>query len=111
MTPRSSWYVAGRLRSRLTGGAADEIEFRDGVHGLLLWALATLLAGLLTLGAAQALTRLTAPTGGQAAGATPVQEIAFSLSTAMARLAVPTPGSTTARCTVPRGNQGAAESR
>jgi hypothetical protein len=65
-------YVAGRLRSRLTGGAADEIEFRDGVHGLLVWALATLLAGLLALGAAQALTRLTAPTGGQAAGATSV---------------------------------------
>jgi hypothetical protein len=65
-------YVAGRLRSRLTGGAAGEIEFRDGVHGLLVWALATLLAGLLALGAAQALTRLTAPTGGQAAGATSV---------------------------------------
>ena len=64
--------MAGRLRSRLTGGAADEIEFRDGVHGLLVWALATLLAGLLALGAAQALTRLAAPAGGQAAGATSV---------------------------------------
>ena len=56
-----------RLRGRTAalaphGGAADEIEFRDGVHGLLVWALATLLTGLLTLGAAQALTRLTAPT-------------------------------------------------
>ena len=36
----------------------DEIEYRDGVHGIVVWAIATLLAGLLALGAAQARTRL-----------------------------------------------------
>jgi hypothetical protein len=34
-------YLAGRMRPRLTTGAPEEIEFRDGTHGLLVWALAT----------------------------------------------------------------------
>ena len=59
-------YVAGRLRARLSAATADEVEFRDGVHGLLVWALATLLTGLLALGAAQAVARLAAPSTGQA---------------------------------------------
>ena len=34
-------YVAGRMRSRLTSVAgSDEAGFRDGMHGLLAWALA-----------------------------------------------------------------------
>lgn len=75
-------YVAGRLRTRLTPGTTDEIEFRDGVHGLLVWALATLLTGLLALGAAQAVTRLAAPSTGQAgpaASATGENIIAYDL--------------------------------
>src|SRR5262245_60033777 len=59
-------YVAGRLRARLSTGTADEIEFRDGVHGLLVWALATLFAGLVALGAAQAVARLVPSVAGQA---------------------------------------------
>jgi hypothetical protein len=59
-------YVAGRLRSRLSGGTPDEIEFRDGVHGAAAWALATLLTALIALGGAQALTRLAAPSSGSA---------------------------------------------
>jgi hypothetical protein len=58
-------YLAGRLSSRLTAGDTTDIEYRDGVHGLLVWAIATLLAGLLALGAAQAVSRLAAPSGGQ----------------------------------------------
>jgi hypothetical protein len=57
-------YVAGRLRSGLPGGTADEIEVRDGAHGLLVWALATLLTGLLLALAVPALNRLAAPSGG-----------------------------------------------
>src|ERR1044072_1475778 len=41
-------YIAGRARSKF-GGTPDEIEMRDGGHGLLVWALATLLTGLLVL--------------------------------------------------------------
>jgi hypothetical protein len=65
-------YVAGRARMRLSAGTPDEIEFRDGAHGLLVWAVATLLTGLLALGAAQSLTRLAAPSGGPAGASTSV---------------------------------------
>jgi hypothetical protein len=56
-------YLAGRVRSSWAT-AADEVEFRDGAHGLLVWALATLLTGLMLAAAAQAATRLAAPSGG-----------------------------------------------
>src|SRR5437764_10768679 len=39
-------YIAGRLREPMVGGA-DEIEFRDGTHGLLVWAISLLLIVLL----------------------------------------------------------------
>jgi hypothetical protein len=57
-------YIAGRARGPITGIAPDEVEVRDGGHGLIAWALATLLTGLLALGAAQGLTRLAAPSSG-----------------------------------------------
>lgn len=42
-------YLTGRLRRRLGGYRGDEVFFRDTAHGLLAWALATLLvAGLMT---------------------------------------------------------------
>ncbi len=41
-------YIAGRMRTRWTGVHTDEVFFRDTAHGLLAWALATLLfAGVL----------------------------------------------------------------
>ena len=30
-------YLAGRLRHRWQGAGQDEVEFRDGAHGLLVW--------------------------------------------------------------------------
>jgi hypothetical protein len=59
-------YVAGHLRHPLSGATGDQIEVRDGAHGLLVWALATLLAALLVIAAATASTRLAAPAGGDA---------------------------------------------
>lgn len=35
-------YIAGRMRSRWGDAAKTEVEFRDGVHGLSVWAVATL---------------------------------------------------------------------
>lgn len=58
-------YVAGRLRSALIGGTADDVEVRDGAHGLLVWAIATLLTGLLLALAVPALSRIAAPSGGE----------------------------------------------
>jgi hypothetical protein len=64
-------YVAGLLREPTTA-PADEVEFRDGMHGLLVWALATLLTAAFALATAQSLTRLAAPEGGSAGPATSV---------------------------------------
>jgi hypothetical protein len=64
-------YVCGLLREPTTT-ARDEVEFRDGMHGLLVWALATLLTAAFALATAQSLTRLAAPTGGPAGPATSV---------------------------------------
>src|SRR5215216_1593879 len=50
-------YVTGRLRTRLTGGTPDEIEFRDGMHGAAAWALATLLTAVIAFGGAQSTRR------------------------------------------------------
>src|SRR5829696_8473323 len=60
-------YIAGILRERFgTTARADEIELRDNVHGLLVWAIATLITAFLLLAAASASTRLAAPSGGGA---------------------------------------------
>lgn len=73
-------YVSGLLREPMTA-PADEVEFRDGMQGLLVWGLATLLTAVFALATAQSLTRLAAPAGGPAGQATSVGEniIAFDL--------------------------------
>jgi hypothetical protein len=44
-------YLAGRLRAKWIGPRIDEVLFRDTAHGLLAWALATVIvAALFTLG-------------------------------------------------------------
>ena len=53
-------YIAARLRVPFSGAPADA-EFRDGMHGLLGWALATLLTGLIAIATIQSVPRLTAP--------------------------------------------------
>jgi hypothetical protein len=64
-------YIAARVRSRIAG-TAEEIEFQDGMHGLLAWALATLLTGTLAFAALQSLPRLAAPSGATAGPSTSV---------------------------------------
>src|SRR5512132_2491556 len=63
-------YLAGLMRARLT--SRQDADLRDGLHGLLVWALATLLAAAIGLATAQSLTRLAAPSGGQAGSSTSV---------------------------------------
>jgi hypothetical protein len=60
-------YIAGLLRDPIaTNARTDEIELRDNVHGLLVWAVATLITALLLVLAASASTKLAAPSGGGA---------------------------------------------
>ena len=61
-------YLAGRLRAPVVG-TEGELEFRDGVHGLMVWAIALVLTALLTWATAQSLTRLSAPSAGSAGAA------------------------------------------
>jgi predicted transcriptional regulator len=73
-------YIAARLRMPFSGAPADA-EFRDGMHGLLVWALATLLTGLLAIATIQATPRLSAPSGASGASTSVAGEniIAFDL--------------------------------
>jgi hypothetical protein len=41
-------YIAGRTRSTWQTTSSDETQFRDGLHGLLVWALAVVLGAVLT---------------------------------------------------------------
>lgn len=73
-------YLAGLMRAR--PAAPEDTDVRDGMHGLLAWALATLLTAVIGLATAQSLTRLAAPSGGQAGTSTSVggeNLIAFDL--------------------------------
>jgi hypothetical protein len=63
-------YLAGLMRARAS--SREDADLRDGLHGLLAWALATLLTALIGLATAQSLTRLAAPSGGQAGPSTSV---------------------------------------
>lgn len=48
-------YIAGRMRARLSAASSDEVEFRDGVHGAMAWALAVLLGAFVAWATATAL--------------------------------------------------------
>ena len=66
-------YIAGRLRPRFFVVTQDELEFRDGLYGLLVWGGAIVLAGIVTLGAASissAATSTSNGANGRAAGTT-----------------------------------------
>jgi hypothetical protein len=56
-------YLAGRMRSPISG-SDDEIEFRDGSNGILVWSIAIVLTVLMTWAAAQSFARVAAPSAG-----------------------------------------------
>ena len=60
-------YVAGRLRTRWQELSRDEIEFRDGMHGALTWAIAIIIGAMLAASAAGAVGRTASEVAGRAA--------------------------------------------
>ena len=54
-------YVAGRLRAPISPVAVDELEFRDGMHGIMMWGLAVLLTAVLTLAGTAVISPAAAP--------------------------------------------------
>jgi hypothetical protein len=62
-------YLAGSLREAWSTAPPEAVEFRDGIHGLLVWGLAILMGALLTLSASRMVAGradLTAPTAATA---------------------------------------------
>jgi hypothetical protein len=47
-------YLAGRLRTTWDTATAEEVEFRDGIHGILVWGLAIIIGATLAWGAVRA---------------------------------------------------------
>ena len=74
-------YIAARMRVPVAARPVEEVEFQDGMHGLLAWALATLLAGVIALAAGQSLPRRPAPSGaaGPSASVAGENTIAYDL--------------------------------
>jgi hypothetical protein len=86
-------YLSGRLRTKWVGIRTDEVLFRDTAHGLLAWALATvLMAALVTLGsvatAGVAAAAASTPSGTPVEAADQARKIAvaFSFTTSLSLL-------------------------
>jgi hypothetical protein len=63
-------YLVGLMCTRPS--SREDADLRDGLHGLLVWALATLLSAVIAFATAQSLTRLAAPSGGQTGPSTSI---------------------------------------
>jgi hypothetical protein len=62
-------YLAGRLRHRWGEGVASEMRFRDSAHGLLVWALAVVLAAVFAASGVAAVGRGLGAAAGSATAA------------------------------------------
>jgi hypothetical protein len=62
-------YIAGRLRSRWAEASPDEVEFRDGVHGGLVWAIGAIIGAMLAASVASSAISTATRAVGHAAGA------------------------------------------
>lgn len=56
-------YIAGRMRTALDGASEDEVEFRDGIQGLLVWAVSIVIGGTLAFLTAASAAQLGADVG------------------------------------------------
>ncbi|MRX50305.1 hypothetical protein GI374_07555 [Paracoccus sp. S-4012] len=65
-------YIAGRMRRPAGSADRDELTARDGIHGLVVWALGMILGGILAMGAVTGTARAVGDAAGtavEAAGA------------------------------------------
>jgi hypothetical protein len=69
----SGAYMAGRMRHRVDGGPQNEVAFRDGANGLLVWAVGFVLAGF--IGVSAGLLGMAAVGSSSGANATPLSNI------------------------------------
>jgi hypothetical protein len=93
-------YIAGRMRTRWAEANADETEFRDGLHGALVWAVGIVIGALLFLSTAGAIAKTGADAVAKAAtvagaNADSISYYADALMRPAARPAAPTAQGTT----------------
>jgi len=62
-------YLAGRLRRRVDGATEDEVDMRDGSHGLMVWAVGTLVGAVMLTSGIMGAAQTTVQAAGSAAGA------------------------------------------
>jgi hypothetical protein len=60
-------YIAGRMRERREGAPPDEVEFRDGVHGGLVWAIGVIITAFLAISTAGSTVKTATDVAGRAA--------------------------------------------
>jgi hypothetical protein len=66
-------YIAGRLRHPLVAGPSDQVETRDGLHGLTVWAVAVVLGAIVAAFVAAAAVNHPSPaTAANASAAEPI---------------------------------------
>ena len=61
-------YIAGRLRAPWREGGADEVAFRDGIHGLLVWSVGILFGAVIAFVAALTTAHVSAHVAASATG-------------------------------------------
>jgi hypothetical protein len=65
-------YIAGHLRVPLTSGRVEEVETRDGLHGLAVWALGVMLGAILAALVGASTINRSAPSAQSASAAEPL---------------------------------------
>jgi hypothetical protein len=65
-------YIAGRMRTRWSDTAQHEVEFRDGLHGGLVWAVGIVIGASLAMATAGSVARTGAEVAGKATAAATV---------------------------------------
>ena len=65
-------YVAGRMRTAWGGPGSDEVQFRDGIHGALVWGLSIIVGAMLAASAVGTAGRVAGAAASAAGGAAEV---------------------------------------
>jgi hypothetical protein len=84
-------YIAGRMRIALEGASDDEVAFRDGIQGLLVWAVSIIIGGTLAFLTAASAAQLGTGVGKAAAASTDRSSIVESAVDTMLRPSTPAP--------------------
>ena len=82
-------YLAGRMRRPWTDAKAEEVEFRDGVHGVLVWAVGVAIGAVLFTSAVAGTTRMTTDAGTAGAGRSSISDTNAAVVDALFRSTTP----------------------